>query len=425
MYIRIVVFFMLIFLLIVSISTTSADHDHTHLTTSGSENKMESPHGSFASNTNACGQCHSLHRGASANLLKSATRRDTCFMCHDGRGSMYDVKNGKTFITTSPTTGVIVDNAAGGFNSLAGFTSQHLIEEVNAPPGGSGQAFLLVCTSCHNPHGTNNHRNLQETVNGKTDIVVEGSVKVSPFTNKEVVSYKNGMADFCSSCHNDYVYYHNDPKAFNKTNYRHPINVDLIGGTRQQSSGASPKSVRFDPTLFTTLPTEGVPSGAYPNPSTTVATGGTLSAGTYYYIVTAENDNGESHQGHVKRVTVSANNRVILRWKNVENALHYSVYRAGPSANEPTSLNSYVLVADSKGSNSHRFIHSNGTFTFEDNVSAIQSSTKKPPPISSNARVFCLTCHYGHGTKSIDAFTGESKLKRHDNMGVCQDCHKR
>lgn len=424
MYSRIPVLFLLFFLLFF-ISTSTAEHDETHLEENeGPEFKMNYPHGSFTTNTNGCGNCHSLHRGASANLLKSATKRDTCFMCHDGRASNYDVKNGKTYIQTSPTEGKIVDNTAGGFNTMAGFTSKHLIEEINAPPGGSGQAFMLVCTSCHNPHGTNNHRNIQVNVNGKTNISVEASVKVSSFTNKEIVSYKNGMTEFCSSCHNDYVFYHNDPKAFNKTNYRHPINVDLIGGTRQQSNGVTPKSARFDPTLFTTLPTEGVPSGAYPNPNTTVTTGGTLAAGTYYYIVTAENETGESHQGHIKRVTVALNNKVALQWKGIENALHYSVYRAGPSATQPTSLTSYVLVADSKA-NSHRFIYSNGTFTFEDNSSAVQSSSKKPPQISSNAKVFCLTCHYGHGTKSVDAYTGESKLKRHDNMGVCQDCHKR
>ncbi|WP_275539560.1 cytochrome c3 family protein, partial [Effusibacillus lacus] len=418
-------------LLLAFAPSSRAAHDGTHLTNSGPET-ANAPHGSFTSDTKACGYCHQLHRGKSATLLRAATKRDTCFLCHDGRGSKYDVKNGKTYIATGPNAGTIVDNAAGGFSSSAGFTSKHLIEEVNAPPGGNGQSFMLVCTSCHNPHGTPNHRLLRTTVNGRTNVDVQASVSVNPITNKETVSYKSGTANFCSSCHTDYVYYNREAGAIDKTKYRHPIGVMLNGGTRTADDGDIPKSAKFDPTLFTNLPTEGVPSGAYPKPvQNQISTGGSLSAGTYYYIVTAANAEGESHQGHVKTVSgVPANGKVTLQWDSVANALKYSVYRAGPSATPPTGLTAYNLVADSETQKSRFAFTDNpggGTFTFED-TGAVQSTTVHPPGINSQAnpaKVFCLTCHYAHGTKTVDGFTGESKLKRMDNMGVCQNCHKR
>lgn len=432
---------MFLFVLLFFAPSSEASHDGTHLTATGPET-INTPHGSFTSDTKACGYCHQVHRGQSASLLRAATKRDTCFLCHDGRGSKYDVKNGKTFISTGPNAGTIVDNVAGGFSSSAGFTSKHLIEEVNSPPGGSGQSFMLVCTSCHNPHGTSNHRFLRTTVNGKVGIDVKANVSTSQFqtgtttpatySHKEVVSYKSGIPNFCTACHNDYLYYNAESGAIDLTKFRHPIGAKLTGGSRPTDNGDIPKSATFDPTLFTTLPTEGVPSGAYPKPVTNqVTSGGSLTAGTYYYIVTATNSEGESHQGYVKTVTgVPANGKVTLQWDAITNAVKYSVYRAGPNTSQPAALTSYNLVADSDLKKNLFLFTENangGSFSFED-TGGTQSTVIHPPAINSQtnpAKVICLTCHYAHGTKTVDGFTGESKLKRMDNMGVCQNCHKR
>lgn len=47
-------------------------------------------------------------------------------------------------------------------------------------------------------------------------------------------------------------------------------------------------------------------------------------------------------------------------------------------------------------------------------------------------KIFCLTCHYAHGTtaqgNNISTFSpapGSTVLKRLDNMGVCENCHKK
>jgi len=54
------------------------------------------------------------------------------------------------------------------------------------------------------------------------------------------------------------------------------------------------------------------------------------------------------------------------------------------------------------------------------------------PTVSDGGQVFCLSCHYAHGTSA--AMTGQaanvapandSTLLRMDNRGVCEDCHKK
>ncbi|QOY36244.1 cytochrome c3 family protein [Anaerobacillus isosaccharinicus] len=393
----------------------------------GSSNRdYENPHSEYTNNTNVCSLCHSTHRAKAEKLLVATTVRDTCYMCHDGRGSKYDVKNGKTDYQISEFESIKIDSLGGGFNPAAGFTSSHSIEEMNAPKGGAGESIFLTCTSCHNPHGSDNYRIINNVINGKEGIVVKGSITRSFFTNREIPSYESGISNMCSACHNDYQYTNSQPEVIDKTQHRHPINVGL------DSKG----EIRF-----TTLPTEGAPSGAYPNPNTsTLAGGGTLFSGAnnYYYIITASNittniidgekveELQESHQGYIKRVNVPVTGRVILKWEYINNAVHYSVYRAGPLANQPTALESYSLVArSSTDTNRHRFQLENEIFTFVDDGSVLEASTVRPPAPNSQSKVTCITCHFAHGTKKLDAYTGESHLRRLDNMGVCQECHKK
>lgn len=425
---------------------TNANHEETHLVENvGPENKFVYPHGSFTTDSSACGLCHKLHLATGRNLLRGGdgkiddpepekpwTKRDTCFLCHDGRGSKYDAKNGKYYNSEAMT---IVDNVAGGFGSA--FTSKHLIEETNSPPGGNGEGFLLVCTSCHNPHGTSNHRNLQININGKNGISVKASKSHDRFTNNEVISYESGVPNFCSACHQDYVKYHNEVGVNDPTKYRHPIEAQLNGGTRTDSD-PNGKSVKFEPSLFTTLPTQGAPSGAYPKP-TTSTTAGTMGAGTYYYLVTAENNLGESHQGYVKTITIGANTNVQLTWDPITNANSYNVYRFSgmPSPVDTKGLadvTKFKLLASSDSAidtqkNKFSYNSTSGEIVFVDD-GTLSAGVSSPPAINSQGntltpKVFCLTCHFAHGTKAVDTFTGESKLKRIDNMGVCQNCHKR
>jgi predicted CXXCH cytochrome family protein len=631
-----------------SIQIVEASSDSTHLKDirdindpaihPGPETHHENPHGSYMNNTNACKDCHAVHTGKTEKLLKETTQEETCFLCHDGRGSKYDAKNGKTYDENTET---VSDSVAGGFN---GFTSSHDVEMSNAPQGGKGLQMQLVCTSCHNPHGSENYRKLQTTVNGKTSVVVKASVSINPFSNKEIASYESGITTFCTSCHEDYMTYYQENPVNDSRYYRHPVETLLTGGKPRIINPSVPASLLFSPTLFTTLPTQGVPSGAYPNPASSVITGssltvtssaggslpsgdyeyivtkmkdgeesiigaklaaavpengkttinwppgtasdtfqiyrrkkltdsrltpvariktvtgvnsftdngnmityqppiksengtlpsgnylyliqgvtggdtsyeselisvalntteksvsfdwtaisgaskyylfradpdgsggflpfkmlakidavdsegvpipnanhyndsgyirlkplpemmptnlsGTVPVGTYYYMVTAKNALGESHQGYIKKVNTNSNgSTIVLEWDAITNATGYRVYRAQPVSGEPV-LTDFKLVADStdaKDSFTFKENDNEGYFYFSDTNLAV--GTDSPKDINSQgantSKVVCITCHYVHGTKKTDSYTGDSKLKRLDNSGVCQNCHKR
>ncbi|MGJ7919340.1 cytochrome c3 family protein [Neobacillus sp. LXY-4] len=399
------------------------------------EELVETPHYIFQNNTNMCSKCHSTHRGKSAKLLNEQSQEQTCYLCHDGRGSKYDAKNGKV---VDPVSGTITESVSGPFN---GASSAHDVESSHAAEGGSGVSIQMVCTTCHNPHGSSNHRNLQTTVNGKSGIIVEASVSVSPYSNKEVVSYKSGITNFCISCHEDYLTYYNENPVNEEGHYRHPINTWLTGGKTRDINAYVPNPLTFSPTLFTTLPTEGVPSGAYPLPSSKVIQdgSGSMAIGVYYYIVTAVNSLGESHQGYIKKVNVTSdltNSSVVLEWAGITNATGYKIYRATkPTQGEP-SLTDYKLVATTEADR-EKFVYTaneeEGTFVFKDINYQVGQGT--PPDINSQvnpldntdvtAQVVCITCHFAHGTSKTINSTESTKLIRKDNAGVCQNCHKR
>lgn len=424
------------------------------------------PHAAFKDNTNACAQCHSTHLGKAANLLRESTRKDLCFTCHDGRGSKYDSKNGLYF----SSAGTIVDSLAGGFNESGGFTSTHMIEANNVAPGGTSDQIMLVCTTCHNPHGTGNFRNLATVINGVTlgnhsittpnsidGIYVadkldsstntyEPDIRESSYTKAEVVSYGGGFDKFCSSCHQDYLYYHYEGTNMeDPTKYRHPVGTLLTGGSRTTTADAQemPLSYTYPTSLFTTLPTQGVPSGVYPLPTSFVDNvTSTLVKNKYWYLVTAKNMLGESHQGYIKGIEVDpavSKRRVVLEFPTITNALTYRVYRAttaSGTATAPTDLNQYTLISDDNITTDFTYDPATKKIRFTD-AGRSQVSTEKPPEINKQApvnasgigvnapKIMCLTCHFSHGTKTHDYFTGESKLKRQNSMGVCQDCHKK
>ncbi|MDF2608014.1 MAG: doubled protein [Bacillales bacterium] len=442
---------------------TNPEHNNTRIL-----DQRSNPHAAFKENTNACAHCHSTHMGKSANLLRESTRKDLCFSCHDGRGSKYDSKGGLYY----SSAGTVVESLAGGFNTSAGFTSTHMIEDNNIAPGGTQDQIMLVCTSCHNPHGTGNYRNLATEINGvtignhnkkladardgifvaskldpKTNLY-QPDIRENSFTKAEVVSYGGGFDKFCSTCHKDYVFYHYEGTDMNDpTKYRHPVGALLTGGSRTTTTDPQemPLSYTYPTSLFTTLPTEGVPSGVYPLPKSSVSTtGGTLGVtGTnkYWYIITGVNMLGESHQGYIKGISVTgatATNTVNLVYPSISNALSYKVYRAGPSATEPSRTDFGLIASTTTATASFTYDPIKREYTFKDIGSVSPDTTKNPPAINKqepldatsqigiNApKIMCLTCHFSHGTKSHDYYTGESKLKRKNSMGVCQDCHKK
>ena len=404
------------------INVTATTHNEISSDYLGDDQEEKDPHGLYKLNTNSCATCHSTHRGESDKLLKQQSQEMACYLCHDGRGSKYDAKNGKY---TNPDTSEVLDSVAGGF---IGVDSSHEVETSKEAQGGAGVPIQMVCSSCHNPHGSTNHRDIQTTVNNKTEIVVEASVSISPFTNKEVVSYRSGITAFCLSCHADYVKDYQENVDNSPRIYRHPVEALLTGGLRVNDQPNLPKSLTFNSSLFTTLPTQGVPSGAYPNPNSKVfSTGGSLTSGTYYYLVTAGNELGESHQGYIKKMSVTEDNsRITLEWDEISNATSYYVYRAKRNTAEPT-LSDFKLIANTlEQKNKFVFNNDKNTILFSDVFLSL--GTKSPPAINSqgadSSKMVCITCHYAHGAPKND-ISSKSNLKRKNNSGVCQDCHKK
>lgn len=181
-------------------------------------------HAEFTADTFKCAACHSTHRGAGDQLINRKTEVMLCLVCHDGSGSTYNV--------TAGVIGGAHDSAAGPMDkwvdtSLAsatvkapevrkGPTSKHDVRYttlLSSAPGASA-AFSgeLRCSSCHDPHGNLNHRNLRETPNPYNAVGDEPQVTVRASVHRtdgktgsaETIDYQTGMTEFCSACHMDY-----------------------------------------------------------------------------------------------------------------------------------------------------------------------------------------------------------------------------
>lgn len=91
-----------------------------------------------------------------------------------------------------------------------------------------------------------------------------------------------------------------------------------IGTLYQSSVGKLYQKVSNTPA--TQPPVQAAPS--------TATTGGTLTAGTYYYVITALNSGGETTQSNeVSQVTTGATSTITLSWASVAGATGYNIYR--------------------------------------------------------------------------------------------------
>jgi hypothetical protein len=248
-----------------------------------------------------CNGCHTMHNsqdgglvdpdspGGNPWLLKDATPSDVCLDCHaTGLGAVF----GDDFLAPPPLKGagnfafLLEDNLNDGHNgALHPITGDAAGHNLNAPskgvtadatlttaPGGTFPASLMGCTSCHDPHGTEDFRMLygagrlvQDTYTFTNAApTAEG---ISIFFGSESATnhtaYQGGMSAWCGNCHGDF---HN-----NNTDLIHPSGsplqgsiattyglyngtVDLIGGDPATSCLAE---VPFEDAANTTSSTAG------------------------------------------------------------------------------------------------------------------------------------------------------------------------
>ena len=170
--------------------------------------------------TAVCSDCHTQHNSAGGLpmrtdnnpnpapiLLRGATPLDLCLSCHEGTNpSAPDV--------IAPV-GYLSESAAGPFPNPGGIdtTIAHHLNSPTAevPPGGS-VPMILTCTTCHDPHGNDNYRNLrpdplQKNVTGQTVVALQfvlpnGSNPAQVYTPSNII-YKGTISTWCAKCHTD------------------------------------------------------------------------------------------------------------------------------------------------------------------------------------------------------------------------------
>jgi len=175
------------------------------------------PHGSYATDTDMCAQCHRAHtapssvtwtdlQGDQRNALLLADSTETyqfCLACHDTasqgadtnvmggvyEGSAYGTPNTKMI---SGAFGSVNAGLGGAMYDTSGtaVTSSHLMDggswgayggglkgETSATIAiggkggnytdtlGTGNLIVMTCTTCHDPHGSSNYRLLKDSVN--------------------------------------------------------------------------------------------------------------------------------------------------------------------------------------------------------------------------------------------------------------------
>ena len=188
-----------------------------------------------------CSDCHTQHNSQNGQpmrtdnnpapapmLLRRGTTLELCLSCHDGSDpNAPDVIAPVSYLSVSaagafPNSGGIPTNIAHHLNNPA----------AEVPPGGN-QAIVLTCTTCHDPHGNQNYRNLRPDPSNSNHAPVSimvvqqytanGSNPSQVYAPSNVI-YKSGVSQWCSTCHGtphtDHV---NDPAIWpaKHANYGH------------------------------------------------------------------------------------------------------------------------------------------------------------------------------------------------------------
>ena len=182
------------------------------------------PHGGYTATTDACAGCHRAHTASGPNLLIEASTYDLCLACHGtaGAGANTNVDDGVYLATrddaasdenwgaANATTNILLGGGFINYNGAAA-SSTHDSDGSEAAAWGNGVArgatadlaSGLTCASCHDPHGSNNYRIMNETINGNAvaaELVDEGL----PNKDYDTEQWGAGMSGICAACHDDY-----------------------------------------------------------------------------------------------------------------------------------------------------------------------------------------------------------------------------
>jgi hypothetical protein len=169
-----------------------------------------------------CSDCHTQHNSANGQpmrtdnnaapapmLLRRGTPLELCLSCHDGSNpAAPDVLAPVSYV--SEPAGGAFPNAGGVPVDPAASFAHHLNTPSPVVPPGGTQPMTLVCTTCHDPHGNANYRNLRpdptRTNQAPATVLVSQSFTANGSNASQVyvptnVVYKSGISAWCGKCH--------------------------------------------------------------------------------------------------------------------------------------------------------------------------------------------------------------------------------
>ena len=217
-------------------------------------------HDAGVAHSNGCHTMHNSQDGAlvdplspngNAYLLTKADASTVCIACHDHLDRTFPI-NGDPLAPPAQRAGgnfifLIEDNLndghggatdpipgdAAGHNILSGENGLAADATLTSSPGGNFPASIMACSSCHDPHGSQDFRflygagrgpagvpaftNPAPTAIGTSIFVPEGGMHTA---------YQSGMSAWCGNCHGDF--HQNNTKLIHKSG-------TTLGGTYSQN----------------------------------------------------------------------------------------------------------------------------------------------------------------------------------------------
>ncbi|MBT3315908.1 MAG: cytochrome c3 family protein [Anaerolineae bacterium] len=217
------------------------------------------PHGGYTATTDACAGCHRAHTASGPRLLVEANTTALCMTCHNsaGTGADTNVSDGLYTASRSTTTVGAANTTDGGYLLGGGFvnqggsavTSTHSVDGTalaawgnNGVARGTSQnlASGLTCASCHDPHGSNQYRIINNTVN--SNVVAAALVDEGAAKDYDDEHWGAGQSTICAACHSSYHQLASGQGSTLQTgSYTHRIDMqwdaDFAGAANPESTG--------------------------------------------------------------------------------------------------------------------------------------------------------------------------------------------